>query len=219
MSSEPSARLNWPTPWRPSTIGSRCSSSGVTSSLILGDTVSGRGTELGKVDWMWRMCDRSSSAFCLQISMISGIEVKNVTSDDPGPQGCVRVTGGQCQSQWCCRGQPTSLLSIFLARWGTYKWDLCYSGYLLSLFITTWSFYLWNFPLSSVLTKVVESKQLLWAAATHNLISTETADPSGEKRDPGPLAWSHFSLTVCVAYYPLPNTASSFQRFSDWRMY
>ena len=188
MSSEPSARLNWPVPWRPSTIGSGWSSSGVTLSLIVGDTGWGRGTELGKVDWMWRMCDRSSSAFCLQISVISGIEGKNVTSDDPRPQGCVRVTGGQPQSQWCCRGQPAYPLSIFLARWGTYKWNLGYSEYLLSLYTTTWSFFVWNFPLSSVLTKVVESKQLLWAAATNNLISLETADPSGEKRDPGPLA-------------------------------
>ena len=33
---------------------------------------------------------------------VSGLEVKTVTSDDPGPQGCVQGTGGQHQSLRYC---------------------------------------------------------------------------------------------------------------------
>ena len=58
---------------------------GAASSLLVVDITgclpgAGRETELGRVDWMWRMFDKSSSAFCLKISVVSGLKIKNANN-------------------------------------------------------------------------------------------------------------------------------------------
>ena len=80
-----SATLSWPGP-RPSAPWPRWPrwpGHGAASSLLVGAITgclpgAGRETELGRVDWMWRMFDKSSSAFCLKVSVVSSLKIKNV---------------------------------------------------------------------------------------------------------------------------------------------